>query len=75
VLFGGMMQTLSVALNAFLPSVWTALNPSLGGLGDLVPGQFTVPQNPIRAALPVAAPMPAQAMKPVSMGRAFRSAF
>ena len=72
VLFGGLMQTLSVALNAFLPSVYTALNPSLG---DLVPGSFTVPQNPIRAALPVAAPPAAAAMKPVSMGRAFRSPF
>lgn len=72
VLFGGMMQTLSVALNAFLPSIYTALNPSLG---DLVPGQFTVPQNPIRAALPMAAPPAAAAMRPVSMGRAFRSPF
>lgn len=53
VLFGGMMQTVSVALNAFLPSVWTQLNPTLG---DLLPGQFTVPQNPIRAAIAPPAP-------------------
>jgi hypothetical protein len=46
VLFGGLMQTGSVAINAFLPS-------SIAGqfsLGDLINGNFVVPQNPIRAA-------------------------
>ena len=51
-LFGGMIQTASVALNAFLPSVYGTLNPSLG---DLLPGQFPVPQNPIRAGIPAPA--------------------
>jgi len=77
-LFGGMMQTLSVALNAFLPSVYSQLNPSLG---DLMNGSFTVPQNPLRlpppppppAALP---PAGAQArMNMNGLARAYGSAF
>lgn len=44
VMFGGFMQTGSVALNAFLPSVGGTFS-----LGDLVDGNFVVPQNPIRA--------------------------
>jgi len=61
-LFGGMIQTISVALNAFLPSVYSQLNPSLGRLGDLAPGSYVVPQNPIRDGMPVALPAPAVAM-------------
>jgi hypothetical protein len=41
---GGFAQTISVAMNAFLPS-------SISGtfsLGDLVNGNFVVPQNPLR---------------------------
>jgi hypothetical protein len=57
VLFGGLMQTASVAMNALLPaSIATRL--ALSGLGDLVPGQFVVPQNPLRlppAAIPTTA--------------------
>jgi hypothetical protein len=57
--FGGLMQAGSLMLNAFVPSVGQYL--SLQGLGDLVPGRFPIPQNPISAgvmpALP--APMPA----------------
>lgn len=68
-LFGGMIQTVSIALNAFLPQIYSQLNPSLG---DLVSGQFPVPQNPIRAAammnaLPAASTMPAGGQ--VRMGR------
>lgn len=57
-LFGGMIQTVSVALNAFLPSVYSQLNPSLG---DLIAGQFPVPQNPIRAGQPAPLALPAPA--------------
>lgn len=58
-MFGGLMQAFSQLLNLVVPA-----NPlSLSGMGDFVPGRFTVPQNPIMAArmmqqLP--APMPAQ---------------
>lgn len=44
VLFGGLMQTGSVALNAFLPSVGGTFS-----LGDLINGNYVVPQNPIMA--------------------------
>lgn len=46
VLFGGLMQTASMALNAFIPSIGGRFS-----LGDLVPGSFPVPQNPIRAGI------------------------
>lgn len=45
VLFGGLMQTGSLALNAFVPSIGGQIG--LRGLGDIVPGYFPVPQNPI----------------------------
>lgn len=75
-LFGGLMQTFSVGLNAFLPQVWTQLNPQLG---DLMPGQFAVPQNPLRLPPPppMAAP-PAGSQARITMnglGRAYGSAF
>jgi hypothetical protein len=58
VFFGGLMQTGSVALNALLPGFRIGGVPiSLSGMGELVPGQYSVPQNPIRS-LPAA---PAQA--------------
>jgi len=57
------MQTASVALNAFLPSIYQQLGI---GLGDLLPGQFAVPQNPIRAAIPP----PAPPVQPASGGQA-----
>jgi hypothetical protein len=57
VLFGGLMQTGSVMLNAFLPGVTVGGVPiALSGFGDLLPGSYAVPQNPIRAALPPPAP-------------------
>ena len=57
VLFGGLMQTASVAMNAFLPSFTVGGVPiALSGMGDLLPGQYAVPQNPIRAAIPPPAP-------------------
>ncbi len=60
VYFGGLMQTASVALNAFLPSLYRALNTGMAGVGDFVPGQFAVPQNPVRGALSA----PSHAMAP-----------
>lgn len=49
VLFGGLMQTASVALNAFLPNFSIGGIPiALSGFGDLVAGNFVVPQNPLR---------------------------
>lgn len=55
VLFGGLMQTGSVLLNAFLPSVGGHI-ALRGGLGELVQGAFVVPQNPLN---PMAANYPA----------------
>lgn len=52
-LYGGIAQTISVALNAFVPSLAGPFS-----LGDLINGQFPVPQNPIRAAAAVASAAP-----------------
>jgi hypothetical protein len=47
VLFGGLMQTGSFALNAFVPQVGRTL--ALSGMGDLVRTTgFAVPSNPVR---------------------------
>jgi hypothetical protein len=71
VLFGGLMQTASVAFNAFLPSLYSSLGI---GLGDLMPGQFVVPQNPIRAAIPP--PPPANARVTMNgLARAYGAAY
>ena len=68
VMFGGFMQTASVALNAFLPSIGKQV-----GLGELMPGKFPVPQNPLMIPAPVAAP---NARIGVSgLNRSFGSAF
>jgi hypothetical protein len=76
VLFGGLIQAGSVALNTFLPSIYTSLGV---GLGDLMPGRFPVPQNPIRAAMAarqIAAPVGAQARVTMSgLTRAYGTAF
>lgn len=50
-MYGGIAQTISVALNAFLPQVGSTFS-----LGDLVNGNFVVPQNPIRAGMMGMAP-------------------
>lgn len=49
VLFGGLMQAGSIALNAFLPAVGGQIGLSgvRGGLGELVAGAYSVPQNPL----------------------------
>lgn len=45
-LYGGIAQTISVAINVFVPSMAGPFS-----LGDLVNGNFVVPQNPIRAGM------------------------
>lgn len=74
VFFGGLMQTGSVALNTFLPSIGGQIGLRGGfGMGDLVEGtSFTVPQNPLRFVAPPAPPARVQ-MNGIS--RAFGSAF
>jgi hypothetical protein len=47
VYIGGLAQTVSVFLNAFLPSFYSAIGSPLSGMADFVPGRFPVPQNPI----------------------------
>lgn len=78
VLFGGLMQTGSVALNAFLPSVGSQLGLSgyrRRGMGDLVDTRnIVVPFNPVQA------PMLAPGATNVRVGtdgldRAFSNAF
>lgn len=69
VLFGGLMQTASVGLNAFLPNFQIAGVPI--SLGDLVQGQFAVPQNPLRGyqrALPAPAATTASSAMPAASG-------
>ena len=47
--FGALMSAGKQGLNAFLPVVGSRIN--LSGVGDLVPGRFAVPQNPILDAM------------------------
>jgi len=73
VLFGGLMQLGSVALNMFLPSFAVGGVPlALNGMGEFVPGQFSVPQNPLR--LP-AAPAPTARVEMNGLNRAYGRAF
>jgi hypothetical protein len=53
VTFGGLMQTASVALNAFIPSIGSQIGLSgMGRIGDLVPGGFPMPSSPRSCRLP-----------------------
>ena len=75
VLFGGLMQTGSVILNMVLPGFAVAGIPLAlgGGLGELMPGSFVVPQNPLRLPAPMA---PANARVNLNgLSRAFGNAF
>jgi len=72
VLFGGLMQTASVAINQFFPSIYSQLGI---GLGDLLPGQFPVPQNPIRSAIPPPAPPNGARVTMNGLARAYGAAF
>lgn len=70
VLFGGLMQTGSVALNAFLPVIGGQL--ALTGVGELVnTGGFVVPQNPV---LPASVPVQAR-VGASGLDRAYGKAF
>ena len=71
-LFGGLMQTLSVALNAFLPSVYQQLNL---GLGYLAPGSFPVPQNPVMAGYNAAQLAAPASVSGLGASQRLRSAF
>lgn len=51
VLFGGLMQTGSAILTAFAPTSLSS-QLALSGVGDIVPGWFAVPQNPITNRAP-----------------------
>jgi hypothetical protein len=64
-LFGALMQAGSTALNAWLPSIGGQIG--LNGLGDLVPGAFTVPQNPLRYQQALIGPQPVLQM-PMASG-------
>ena len=55
VLFGGLMQTGSMALTAFAPAALSQ-RLALSGMGDIVPGMYVVPQNPIKDYRPPAPP-------------------
>ncbi len=49
VLFGGLMQTGSVAIASFFSGIPVVNRLALG---DLVPGRFTLPENPLRLPPP-----------------------
>jgi len=72
VLFGGLMQTGSVVLNMLLPGL------QFGGvslaLGELMPGSFPVPQNPLRQVSAPAAPANAR-VNLNGLTRAFGNAY
>lgn len=72
VLFGGLMQAGSVALNTFLPGFTIGGVPV--GLGELMPGQFSVPQNPLRLP-PAPAPATNARIGVNGLARAFGSAY
>lgn len=69
--FGALMMVASTAISTFVPG----LRQYGFGIGALVPGQFPIPQNPIR---PIALPAPADAKTRVNtsgLSRAFGTAF
>lgn len=69
VLFGGLMQTGSTALNAFLPGIAQSL-----GLSGIMDANWTIPENPLRQ-IPMAVPA-ANARSGVNgLDRAFGSAY
>lgn len=71
VTFGGLMQAVSTGLNAFVPQIGSQIGLNgMRGMGDLVPGSFPMPQNPITSYLPPAMPV-AAAPRGVAGGRMF----
>lgn len=78
VYFGGVMQAASVGFNAFLPALYRTLNIGMAGVGDFVPGQFAVPQNPVRSIAAPSAHMPSASGSRVTMSglaRAYAPAY
>jgi hypothetical protein len=74
VFFGGVMQTMSVALNSFLPGIGAQFGLAgarRNGMGELVSGHFPVPQNPVGGYLPSAAPAVEMSGIARSYGRAY----
>lgn len=70
VLLGGLAQTASQLLNLIAPAS-ISKQLALSGMGDILPGNFVVPQNPVKAGMPMMLPAPAPSP---GMG-AFRGAF
>lgn len=80
VMFGGFMQTASMAITALLPNFKVGGVPlALSGMGELVAGSYPVPQNPIRAGQVRAAQLAAAAsparVNMNGLSRAFGPAF
>ncbi len=74
VFFGGLMQTGSIGLNIFVPSLGQRIGLA-GGMGDLVPGQFSVPQNPLMIPAPPVAPNSATRINMNGITRAWGKTF
>ena len=73
ILFGGLMQTGSTLINTVSPGLKFGEYPiGISGLGDLVPGSFTVPQNPLRLAPP---PTTQARIQMNGLSRSFGTAF
>jgi hypothetical protein len=70
VLFGGLMQTGSTALNAFLPGIAASL-----GLSGIVDANWTIPENPLRQLPVMAAPAGDARMGVAGLARAYGSAY
>lgn len=71
VLFGGLIQTGSVALNSFLPGLAGSL-----GLSGIMDGNWTIPENPLKQ-LPLP-PAPTEAGSRIALSglqRAYGTAF
>lgn len=76
VMYGGLLQTVSIGLNTYLPSLGSRLALSgtgrrPGGVGYVTSGEFSFPENPIRNALAPPAPAPVA----ISGIRGFKPAF
>ena len=69
ILFGGLMQTGSTALNTFLPGLAAQL-----GLSGIVDANWSIPENPLRA-MPAPAPAGDARMGVAGLARAYGSAY
>lgn len=72
VLFGGLMQTGSTALNAFLPSLARQLG--LSGMGEIMDANWSIPENPLRS-VPSAPAAGDARMGVAGLARAYGSAY